>query len=92
MLVCHRTKLGRLTGPITRYLNIDLGRRGEGPIVPTILTTIVDSPHFSCFFFNPFTPKSDHFQISSATLPEILRHTVWRTWLFIADLDEGLLH
>ena len=35
---------------------------------------------------NPFTPKSDQYQISPAALPEILCHTVWRTWPFIALL------
>ena len=40
------------------------------------------------FFLNPFTPKSDQFQISPANSPEILHHTVWRTWLFIAYSDE----
>ena len=30
-----------------------------------------------------FTPKSEQFKISPAALPEILHHTVWRTWLFI---------
>ena len=29
--------------------------------------------------FNPFTPKSDQFQISPAASPEILHHTVWLT-------------
>ena len=29
----------------------------------------------------PFTPKSDQCQISPAASPEILHHTVWRTWL-----------
>ena len=38
--------------------------------------------------FNPFTPKSDQFQISPAASPEIWHHTVWRTWLFIAYSDE----
>ena len=33
---------------------------------------------------NPFTPKSDQYQISPAASPEILHHIVWRTWLFIA--------
>ena len=32
---------------------------------------------------NPFTLKSDQFQISPAASPEILHPTVWRTWLFI---------
>ena len=32
---------------------------------------------------SPFTPTSDQFQISSAASPEILHHTVWRTWAFI---------
>ena len=33
---------------------------------------------------NAFTPKSDQLQISPAASPEILPHTVWRTWLLIA--------
>ena len=33
---------------------------------------------------NPFTPKSDQYQIFPAVSPEILHHIVWRTWLFIA--------
>ena len=41
---------------------------------------------------NPFTPKSDQFQISPAALPEILHHTVWRTWLFIAYSDKRWLY
>ena len=36
---------------------------------------------------NPFTPKSDQFQISPAASPAILHDTVWRTWLFIAYSD-----
>ena len=41
--------------------------------------------------FNPFTPKSDQFQISPAASPEIyLHHTVWRTWLFIV-YDEVII-
>ena len=40
--------------------------------------------------FNPFTAKSDQFQISPAASPEILHHTVWRTWLFIAYTDDHL--
>ena len=42
--------------------------------------------------FNPFTPESDQFQISPAASPEILHHTVWRTWLFIAYSDERWLY
>ena len=41
---------------------------------------------------NPFIPKSDQFQISAAASPEILQHTVWRTWLFIAYSDERWLY
>ena len=40
----------------------------------------------------PFTPKSDQCQISPAASPEILHHTVWRTWLFIAYSDERWLY
>ena len=36
-----------------------------------------------CELCNPLTPESDQFQISPAHSPEILHHTVWRTWLFI---------
>ena len=36
---------------------------------------------------NPFTPKSDQFQISPAASPAILHDTAWRTWLFIAYSD-----
>ena len=39
---------------------------------------------------NPFTPRSDQFQISPAASPEIY-HAVRRTWLFIAYRDEGWL-
>ena len=41
--------------------------------------------------FNPFTPESDQCQISPAASPEILHHTVRRTWLFIAYSDEKWL-
>ena len=41
---------------------------------------------------NPFTPKSDQFQISPAAWPEILHHTVWRTWLSIAYSDKKWLY
>ena len=40
---------------------------------------------------NPFTPESDQCQISPAASPEILHHTVRRTWLFIAYSDERWL-
>ena len=33
---------------------------------------------------NPFTPKSDQSQISTAASPGILHCTVWRTWLFVS--------
>ena len=35
-------------------------------------------------WINPFTPKSDQFQIPPAASPAILHPTVRRTWLFIA--------
>ena len=36
--------------------------------------------------------KSGQFQISPAASPEILHHTLWRTWLFIAYSDERWLY
>ena len=40
------------------------------------------------FQFKPFTPESNQCQIYPAASPEILHHTVRRTWLFIAYSDE----
>ena len=40
----------------------------------------------------PPTPKSDQFQISPAASPEILYHTVWRTWLFMAYAERWLYY
>ena len=44
----------------------------------------VDVARRMCSAFNPFIPKSDQYQISPAASPEILHHTVWRTWPFLA--------
>ena len=33
---------------------------------------------------NPITPTSDQCQMSPAALPELLHHTVWRSWLSVA--------
>ena len=41
---------------------------------------------------NPFTPKIDQFQISPAASPEIIHHTLWRSWLFIGYPDERWLY
>ena len=41
---------------------------------------------------NSFIPKGDKYQISPAASPEILHHTVWRTWLFIAYSDARWLY
>ena len=46
----------------------------------------------TCLHVNPFTPKSDQCQISPAASPNILQHTAWRTWLFIAYSDERWLY
>ena len=40
---------------------------------------------------NPFTPESDQSQISPPASPEMLHHTVKRTWLIIAYSDERWL-
>ena len=52
-------------------------------------TTLPCYPH--CWEVNPFTPKSDQFQISPAVSPELEHHTEWRTWLSIAYSDERWL-
>ena len=41
---------------------------------------------------NPFTPESDQCQNSPAALQEIWHHTLWRTRLFVAYLDEKWLY
>ena len=43
-------------------------------------------------WINPFTPESDQCQNSPAASQEIWHHTVWRTWLFIANSDEKWLY
>ena len=50
-----------------------------------VLANRIEQIHFE--EINPFTP-SDQSQISPATSPERLHHTVWRTWLFVAYSDE----
>ena len=41
-------------------------------------------------WINPFTPGSDQFQISLTASPEILHHTLWRTWLFPGYSERSL--
>ena len=43
-------------------------------------------------WFNPFTPESDQRPTIPAASPELLHHTVWRTWLFIAYSDKRWLY
>ena len=71
-------------------------------IIPPILTTSLI--HFSSNGWenvlfeigsekvNPFTPESDQCQNSPAASQEIWHHTVWRTWLFIANSHEKWLY
>ena len=47
-------------------------------ILPILITSRI------MYIFNPLTPKSDQFQISPAASPQILHHTVWRTWPSVA--------
>ena len=67
----------------------------NGKVVGYISKTKFVWSHWDIFdqtwevIINPFTPKSDQCQISSS--PVILHHTVRRTWLFIAYLDERWL-
>ena len=43
------------------------------------------------FYINPYTPKSDQYQINypCSLARNITSHIVWRTWLFIAYSDKG---
>ena len=50
---------------------------------PSVNTSATFSNISASPALNPFTPKSDQIQIFPAASPEILHHTVWRTWLFI---------
>ena len=47
--------------------------------------------YFPDYSLNPFTPESDQCQIFPAASPEIVHHTVSRTWLFIAYSGERWL-
>ena len=70
--------------------------RGQSPNIFILDCNMIAQQECSVFFkgllllaildVNPFAPKSDQFQISPAASPEILPHTVWRTWPFIAPL------
>ena len=70
----HKKKAERLRANQLRYDNDHL------------LRTVLPCPGLCAV--NPFTPKSDQFQISPAASPEIWHHTVWRTWLFITYLED----
>ena len=59
---------------------------------PSPITIIYNTAVTTCYFFSPFTPKSNQFQVVPAASPEIWYHTVWRTWLSIAYSDERWLH
>ena len=56
-----------------------------------IIIIILMLHYYGNIMLNPFTPESDQFQISPAASPEILHHTVRRTWLFIAYSDSHYL-
>ena len=58
-------------------------RQNQVDVGETVKDSMVIKLSRSYVIINPFTPKSDQFQISPAGSPEILHHTVWRTWLFI---------
>ena len=50
-------------------------------------------PHMVPTCYNPpSTPTNDQCQISPAASPEILHHTVWRTWLCTAYSNETWLY
>ena len=50
----------------------------------------IDHPHCGAHdgTFTPFIPKNDQCQISPVASPQILHHTVWRTWPYIAYSDQ----
>ena len=63
----------------------------EGQIAGWLVYQLSDWKKFCLgkwYILYPFTTKSDQFQITPATSPEILHYAVWRTWLFIAYSDE----
>ena len=53
---------------------------------PVLNCSLVPSWKSGLQALNPFTPKSDQFQISPAASPVIIHHIVWRIQLFIALL------
>ena len=60
--------------------------RRKMTVLPILTTSLIR------FYLTLSTPKSDHFQFSPAALPEIVHHTVWRTWFFIAYSDKRWLY
>ena len=61
-------------------------------IVVTIRETSLSQNKTKTAQLYPFIPNRDQFQNSPAVSPEILHHTVWRTWLFVAYSVESLLY
>ena len=69
--------------------------RGSFPALVSHIATVRDERRITCQKYGTTFPKikSDQFRICPAASPEILHHTVRRTWLFIvAYSDERLLY
>ena len=61
-------------------------------VSPTRHLSLHSRRKFLNYGVDPFTSKSDQLQISPGASPALLHHTVWRTWLFIANSDERWLY
>ena len=82
-------KIWKSTGSAVKCLPcIDSNRRWSKPRPKECSGTPTENSA-KLFRFN-YT-ACDQFQISPAASPEILHHTVWRTWVFIAYSDKRLL-
>ena len=97
-LTCDKKCFGKKTVFIQTQTSIVVGHKRHRQLCchGTQTSTAPDDRYFAstqnfALELNPFTPESDQCQISPAASPEILHHTVRRTWLFIAYSDERWL-
>ena len=61
-------------------------------IIIAVVVVVVVIIISSSSIINPFTPKTDQFQISPVASPEIITSHSVETWLFIAYSDERWLY
>ena len=74
------------------YPSLSIKHSANNPVGLHSLAPFKRSTYWEYRSLNPFIPKSEQVQISPAASAVILHYTVRRTWLFIANSDQGRLY